>query len=258
VFEYPLISRLVHPYAPLVLLLGLAMAWVCWKGRFSRIQRLLILGPYLLLLAMSLPGVSFLAFWSLEEAYPPSIDGSSECDAIVILGGYVSASGQRRDYAVLGADTLSRCLHGASLLRRGEPCYVIVSGGKNDAGHPGPTVAEAMRDFLVTQGVPGEHILLEDRSRNTFENARESAKLIDERGFRHVILVTDAASLLRADLCFRKHDTEVIPSGCRYRASGPFPWSIASFVPSVDAAKNVSDAWHEWLGLAWYWWRGQI
>ena len=103
-----------------------------------------------------------------------------------------------------------------------------------------------------------QHILLEDRSGTTYENAVESAKILRERGIEKVLLVTDGASLPRAAMCFQGQGIDVIPSGCRYRTLGGFRYSVVDFLPSVDAANDVSEAWHEWLGLIWYWFRGKI
>jgi uncharacterized SAM-binding protein YcdF (DUF218 family) len=257
-YAYPIVSRLVHPYAPLVILLGLAIAWLWWKGKLSRAQRVVLTIPYVLLLLMSLPVSAFLVFVPLERFYPPMENRPANAQAIVILGGYVDQPTEQRGYAVPGADTVGRCLHGAALFREGKPCWVIVSGGKVDSSQPGPTVAEAMRDFLVSQGVQKEYILLEDRSGSTYENAVESAKILKERGFEQVLLVTDAASLLRAEMCFQRQGIDVIPSGCRYRSWGGFRFSVVAFLSSVDAADDVSEAWHEWLGLIWYWLRDRI
>jgi uncharacterized SAM-binding protein YcdF (DUF218 family) len=115
-----------------------------------------------------------------------------------------------------------------------------------------------MRDFLVSQGVGEEYILLEGRSGSTYENAVEVSKLLRARGIEQAMLVTDAASLLRADMCFLRQGIDVIPSGCRYRTLGGLPLSAEDFLPSVNAAKNVSEAWHEWLGLIWYRIRNRI
>ena len=38
-----------------------------------------------------------------------------------------------------------------------------------------------MHNYLREQGVPEEHILMEDRSRNTYENMKFSKELIDKR-----------------------------------------------------------------------------
>jgi uncharacterized SAM-binding protein YcdF (DUF218 family) len=257
-YAYPIVSRLVHPYAPLVILLGLAIAWLWWKGKLSRTQRIVLTIPYLLLLLMSLPAVAFLAFASLEWFYAPIENRTADVEAIVILGGYVDPPSKQRGYAVPGSDTVSRCLHGAALFREGEPCWVIVSGGKVDSNQPGPSVAEAMKVFLVSQGVGEEYILLEDRSGSTYENAVESDKILKDRGIDNVLLVTDAASLLRADMCFQRQGIDVIPSGCRYRTAEGFRFSVVAFLPNVDAADDVSEAWHEWVGLIWYWLRDRI
>lgn len=257
-FQYPIISRLLHPFTPLMILLGLLIVRLCWKRNLSRTERITIMVPYLLLFAMSLPAVSYLAFASLEWYYLPMEHYPEDVEAIVVLSGYADPPNRFQDYVVLGKDTLHRCLHAAALFRQGKPCLVIPSGGKVLVSQPGPTLALAMKDFLVTQGVSQDHILLEDRSRNTYESAVESGKLLRQHGIRRIVLVTDAASLLRAEKCFRRQGIDVIPLGCRYRTLGGFRLSLVAFLPSEDAVDRVSEVWHEWLGLLWYWIRGRI
>lgn len=257
-FQYPIISRLLHPFAPLMILLGLLIIRLCWKHKLSRTERFMIIVPYLLLSVISLPAVTYLAFASLESYYPPMEHRPENVEAIVVLSGYVDQPNRYQDYVVLGNDTLHRCLHAAALFNQGKPCMVIPSGGKVYSKQKGPTHAVAMKDFLVTQGVPQEYILIEDRSSNTFENARESSKLLRQHGIRRIVLVTDAASLLRAQKCFLRQGIDVIPSGCRYRTLGGFQPSLVAFLPSEDAVDGVSEVWHEWLGLIWYWIRGRV
>ena len=252
-YQYPIVHALVHPYAPLLIILGLVIAWMWFKRQLSRAARFALTIPYLLLLFVSLPAVSHLAFLTLELPFPPLDYRPKDIQAIVVLGGYVDPPKPHRDYPVLGQDSLCRCLHAAALFRNGQPCPVILSGVKADSSSAGPTVAAAMRDFLVSQGIPPESILLEDQSRTTYENARQSARLLRQRGLNRAVLITDAASLTRAERCFRRQGTRVLPSGCRYRTAAEHPFAPAAFIPSVEAASDVSDAWHEWLGLAWYW-----
>ena len=42
--------------------------------------------------------------------------------------------------------------------------------------------AESMRNYLVAQGVPAEHILMESRSTSTYENMRFSKEVIEATG----------------------------------------------------------------------------
>jgi len=251
-FAYPVLNALVHPYAPLVILLGLAIAWLWWKRRLSRAERIAITVPYLLLVAISLPAVAFLAHASIEWWYPAMDRRPKGVEAIVVLSGAVHPPDESRDYAVLGRDTLARCLHAAALFRQGEPCWVIVSGGKVRRDDPGPVAADGMSAFLITQGVPKEHILLERQSSTTYENAVQSCKLLREHELGTTMLVTDAGHLLRGVGCFRRQGIDVIPSGCRFGTRG-VKWSAAAFLPSPDSADDVSEVWHEWLGLAYYW-----
>ena len=164
---------------------------------------------------------------------------------------------EMRPQAELGEESLYRCLHAARLYHRGEPCPVLVSGGKVDPDRPGPTLADLMRDFLLRLGVAEEDLIVEGRSRTTYENAVESAALLREHGIEKIQLVADAVDLLRAALCFRKQGLDVLASGCNYRATG-WRWRLFGFLPSPGAAKAVERVTHEWLGVAWYWLRGRI
>jgi uncharacterized SAM-binding protein YcdF (DUF218 family) len=71
-------------------------------------------------------------------------------------------------------------------------------------GGAGPVAeAEIMRRAALARGVPEAALLIEAGSRNTFENARETARLLGSRGLRSVVLVSDRAHLLRAAILFR-------------------------------------------------------
>ena len=122
---------------------------------------------------------------------------------------------------------------------------------------PGPTCAEAMRDFLVDQGVAESDLLIEDQSRTTYENAVNTAKLLKARGIERVILVTDAVHMRRAHACFVAQGVDVLPSGCDYQATR-FDWSVFTFIPRPGAARDVQRVAHEWIGIVWYRMHGRI
>lgn len=251
---YDLVVDLLQPFVFLYLLAGIVL-FKLWRQRREQRRLLLILTATLCTLYLgSTPLVSYLAFASLEGSYPPREHRPDDAQAIVILSGYVRPAAGVRSRRELGEDTLYRCLEGAELYHQGEPRLVLVSGGTaNDAT---PPCAPLMRDFLLKLGVAATDILVEDRSRTTWENAVESSKLLEQRGIRKIVLVTDAAHLLRAERCFRKQGMEVVPWGCRYRTKG-FSLGLKSFLPSPKGSAGLVDAAHEWLGLAWYWLRGR-
>jgi uncharacterized SAM-binding protein YcdF (DUF218 family) len=98
-----------------------------------------------------------------------------------------------------GAAGLTRRLdYGIRLFQAGAAPLLLLSGG--GAG-PVPE-AEIMRQMALARGVPDSAILVEPGSRDTVENARESARLLRPRGGRWVLLVSDRAHLPRAALLF--------------------------------------------------------
>jgi len=243
----------------LILYLLTALALVnLWRKRAESRRRLLLVSvPFVGLTLVCTPAVSHLAVGTLEWWYPPSYTRPPEVEAIVVLSSEMRAPDESGLEAELGEESLYRCLHAAKLYRRGRPCPVLVSGGKVDPTTPGPTLAELMRDLLLELGVAEDDLILEDRSRNTYENALQSASLLREREIETVQLVADAVDLVRAELCFRKQGLKVVPSGCNYRATA-WRWRLFGFLPSPGAAKCIERVTHEWLGIAWYRLRGRI
>lgn len=247
----------LDPFTLTVVLTALALANLWRHRRESRTRLLLAAVPFTALAALSTPAVAHLAASSLEYRYPPRRDRPKVSDTIVVLGGGVRPADGVRIETELGEDTLYRCLHAARLYHEGERCSMVLSGGKVDPRRPGPTCAEAMRDFLLSQGVAESDLVLESGSRSTYENALRTAELLAGRDIDRIILVTDALHMYRAEACFAAQGLEVAPSACHHRATR-FRWSPLIFLPGPGGAEGVYEAAHEWLGLGWYWLHGRI
>jgi uncharacterized SAM-binding protein YcdF (DUF218 family) len=254
---YNLISYLLHPYVVVLLLFGLAIAHLWGKRPEQRRSLLWLVVPFLLLVVLSTPAVSYWAVGSLEWQYAPRDERPQGVAAIVVLSGGVLAPDRGRDRAELNAASLYRALHAARLYHQASPCPLLVTGGKPDPDTPGPSCADLMAELLVQQGVRPSDVTVEPNSRTTYENAVESRKLLEQRGVSRIVLVTEAIHLHRAVLCFRKQGFEVVPSGCHYRAT-EFKPSLYYFLPDVGGIGGCEVAGHEWVGLAWYWFAGRI
>jgi len=108
-------------------------------------------------------------------------------DAIVVLG-------------CRGPGALKRRLEiGIRLFENGAAPLLVLSGG---GGGPLPE-AESMQRAALAHGVPQTALLVDSVSRNTFENARETARLLGARGLGSVLTVSDRAHLRRAAVLFR-------------------------------------------------------
>ncbi len=78
---------------------------------------------------------------------------------------------------------------------------VVVTGGKGDDEHQ--SEAQCMYDYLTARGVDGEKILMEDRSRNTWQNVNYTLELLKEKGYdttQDVLLVSNGFHLARIEL----------------------------------------------------------
>jgi len=101
-----------------------------------------------------------------------------------------------------------------------------------------------MRRSAIAQGVPPTALLIDPVSRDTFENARETARLLSARGLRSVLLVSDRVHLPRAALLFRLAGLRVagraaVPvrslrrqAGATLRELVALPWSLLRCVTS--------------------------
>lgn len=88
------------------------------------------------------------------------------------------------------------------------PC--IVTGGQG----PGEdcTEAQAMKDWLVEQGIDSSRIYLEDRSTNTWENLSFAKNILEENHLpQRVLVVSDRYHLFR---CSRILDKLGLPCAC--------------------------------------------
>lgn len=255
-YEY-IVWNLLQPYALLMLALGVGIV-LLWRRRTETRRRLLLAtSAYLLLLVFSFPAVSYLLRGSLEWRSTALRERPEDVDAIVVLSSTVRHPDGERKGEELDEDGMDRCLRTAELYRQGRPCRVLVSGGNVNGAPHHKACAAVMRDFLVQLGVRPEDVIVEGQSRSTHENAIESARILKEQGLKRMVLVTDATHLPRAEACFRKQGVDVVPCGCGYRAT-PHANDRFRFVPSLYAALGSQRAFHEWLGLAWYWVRGRI
>jgi uncharacterized SAM-binding protein YcdF (DUF218 family) len=253
---YFLLTGLLQPYPLCFLLTAAALGYAWYRERAARRRLLGVAVPFAGLVLVSLPALSYLELGSLEWHYPPLHEPPARVEALVVLGGAIWRADAVRPRAEPGVDTVYRCLYAAELYRAAGRCPVVVSGGRMN-GPSEPSCAEVMRDFLTDLGVDGSDIRVEGESRTTYENGANTRKLLEPRGVRQVVLVTDAAHMFRAERCFRKQGLEVVPAPCNYRATS-FDWTALDFVPSPGAARHSGEAFHEWVGTLWYWWTGRI
>jgi uncharacterized SAM-binding protein YcdF (DUF218 family) len=94
---------------------------------------------------------------------------------------------------------MRRLDRGIRLYRERAAPLLLLSGG----GAGLVPEADIMCEIALARGVPERALLVERQSRNTVENAREAAQLLQSHDGHSVLLVSDRSHLLRAALLFR-------------------------------------------------------
>ena len=98
----------------------------------------------------------------------------------------------------------------------------------------------------------GDQIITEEKSRNTYENARYAAAICREKGFKKPILVTAAYHMSRAGYVFQANGLNVT-SFPAYRISSEKPrFTWRSFLPHYRSFVISSVAIREYLGTLYY------
>ena len=156
------------------------------------------------------------------------VDRAQPADVVVVLGSKVYAGGRP------GPSLTRRARHAAALYQQGLAAHVVCSGG---LGEYAPSEAEAACGLAERLGVPPGAILLETESHSTEQNALYTAALMQARGWRTAILVSDAYHLYRAALLFRRAGVVAYPS-----PAGPMQ----------PAERAVRES-RELVALLWYW-----
>jgi uncharacterized SAM-binding protein YcdF (DUF218 family) len=243
---------------PLNLVIFLLMAGLIagWFGR----RRLLRAGAAVGVLVLALCAwTSFgaLLLNPLEERFPRPMPVPQDVAGIVVLGGGLEGAINlaRGGYELnRGGD---RFVETAVLARRYPGAKVVVSGGVGTLALEGESDATGAARLLTALGIAPDRLILEDRSRNTYENAVFTRALVTPKPAETWLLVTSAYHMPRAKALFDKVGFATVPWPVDYRTSGREGVSLFAD-NTADALANTSTALREWIGLAAYWLSGRI
>lgn len=208
----------IYPVGLVLLLLAAALA-LSWRPNRRRWQRGLLLVALLVLWLGSTHWVSYALTRSLEYQYLPP-DPLPSVDAIVVLGGGVEPQLAPRPLPEVN-QAGDRMIYGAWLFHEGLADKIVLSGGIVPwlSAGAGKTEAESMADIMQMLGVPPEALLLEDQSRNTYENGVYTRELLSEMGAEKILLVTSAAHMPRSVKLFEAQGFEVVPAPTDFRVT---------------------------------------
>jgi uncharacterized SAM-binding protein YcdF (DUF218 family) len=230
-------------------LVGLALT------RYRRAGERVAVVSLLLLLTIGVLPVGKLLTNVLENRFPRWDATHGAPTGIIVLGGAIDAELTFDRGSPALSDAAERVVMIGKLARQFPQARIIFSGGSGALVSGDIPEADAVYPILDDLGVPRTRVQLENRSRNTNENATFSKTMTDPKPGERWLLVTSAIHMPRAVGCFRR-------AGFLVEAY-PVDWttvthpSLALDVSVVAGLKRADDAVHEWTGLVAYWLSGR-
>jgi len=235
------------PYTWGVLLIAAAVPWRARGARRWRRRRAYGVAGLSVLLVAGVGPLSHAIMWRLERTTPTTYRADVTYDAVVLLGGFVDEEVTAATGRPAYNDSVERLIVTHQLLREGKARVVIVSAGTNPS-FPASGEAAVIGRQLEDWGIASDRILLEDRAKNTRENALYSQEIARARGLSRVLIVTSAFHMTRAEACFAAVGMKVDTLAVDYRAHASSGGGLADWVPRVDGLSDMSGTLHEVFG----------
>jgi uncharacterized SAM-binding protein YcdF (DUF218 family) len=239
--------------SPLPLLILALLGIVTWYHRkWARPTLLVVL---VCLYALSIPFTAdHLMHW-LEVPRVSRHALQPHYDVVIVLSGMVNLQLSQEGHLEF-TEAVDRILAGLALVKQGIGNVLLISGGSGNLFDQSHSEAQLLRDFALQLGLTTEQVLIEPNSRNTYENALFSTRLLRAHDYQRVLLITSAAHMRRAVAAFHKQG--IFPDTYPVDFEGTDAITPFSFMPSAGSLFRTKDAIHELVGLVMYRLQGYI
>lgn len=130
-------------------------------------------------------------------------DEKSPSDVAIVLGAAVWDGEVSPVYR-------ERINHAITLYKDGFVDYIILTGGFGEGSYKSDS--QVAKEYALSQGVPEERILIEEKSTITEENLEFSKEIMDENGLSTAIIVSDPLHMKRAMLMAEDYGINAVSS----------------------------------------------
>jgi len=224
---------------------------VLMPTRHARAGRRLAVTALLLLAIAGLSPLGNALILPLEERFPPWDSARGAPTGIISLGGALDTIVSEPRGEVALNEAAERMTAVAELARRYPDARIVFSGGSGRLIYDGVTEASLAARLFESFGIARERVMLEDRSRDTDENARFTRELVQPKPGERWLLVTSAHHMPRSMGVFRAAGFPVEAFPVDYRTRGAADL-LRPFSNVGDGLRRTDTAAREWVGLAAY------
>ncbi len=209
-------------------------------------------------------------FWEIP---PTPIKETKNYEIGIVLTG-MSNSGKEPKDRIYASSGIDRLLQAVRLYKEGKIKKILISGISEEIDWINgteklPKRSYTYKDMLVDMCIKEEDILLESKSKNTYENAQFSAQFLKENEeLLHsdftlesnlhttkptILVITSAFHLRRSLGCFRKAGLEVDGFSTDFIATEQKNMlTILSIIPTEEALSKWGKITHEIMGYVVY------
>ena len=238
----------------LIALLVIGSVLASWRGKAGAARWMGVLAMLGLIAPIVLPIERWLLA-PLEQRFAAPDPMPQQVDGILLLGGAqrpaLTAYWKQPEISA-SAETMTTFL---SLARRYPQATLVFSGGSGDIFRQDLSEENTVRLFLKQQGFDDTRVQYENKSRNTYENALLSQRLIQPKQNQTWLMITNARTIPRAMGVFHKVGWSVVPIPVDHMIVPDGEWK-----PQLNLAlgfATINEGLHEWLGLIAYYFSGK-
>jgi uncharacterized SAM-binding protein YcdF (DUF218 family) len=233
-----------------------ALGLVLLFTRFWRAGRAFATAGIVLLLLAGFSPLGNLLIYPLEERFPPWDSSRGAPAGIVVLGGAIGPEISSARGAPDLNESAERVTAVADLARKYPAARIIYSGGNGRLVLAGGNEADVAAALFESFGIPRPRVIVENRARDTIENAIFSKDLAAPKSGERWLLVTSAYHMPRAMGVFRQAGFAVEAYPVDWRTRGAIDLALP-FESLAAGLRRTDTAMREWVGLVVYRLTGQ-
>ena len=179
-------------------------------------------------------------------------------DLAIVLGG-MGRIDERQDRFDFN-DNGDRLFQTLELYHKKRVQKLLITGGSGSISKPHHREAIYIKKYLKNIAIPDSNIIIENNSKNTYENAIFTKAILDSLQFKgSILLVTSSFHMSRSLAIFNKAGYENVTPYVTNKISGLRKFEFDHcFIPNIEAVYHLNLILHEMIGYMIYKLKGYL